>query len=77
MPPMHDVKPCNQWLVISGMHGQRTLEMLRPTRAGAMIIVKTLDTRLLTYCSYFILFLRVLAHGPHRMIAVKTRHVFP
>ena len=70
MPPMHVEQPYDQRSLASQMPGRRALEMLRPAPVGAMVIVKTLGRQLNLRVFYFI-FLRVLAHGPLRVIAVK------
>ena len=67
---MHVVKPCDQRSLTSHMPGRRTLKMTRPAAVGTVVIVKTLGTRWLNL-HFFIIFLRVLAHGPYRVIAVK------
>ena len=75
MPPIHVGKPYDQRSLTSHMSGRRALEMTRPAPVGAMVIVKTLGTYALVKSTvFFILFLRVLAHGPYSGIPVKLEY---
>ena len=47
MPPVHVGKPSDQWLMTSQMHGRHVLEIPRPVRVSAMVIVKTLGRYML------------------------------